>query len=292
MSRYPQVGFGQRVNYNQEKAQQIQEVQRNFPYCQVSESLISVPVQTPHGQQLQLQAILTRDFPKDAPSVNVVGSVDHPLINKNGQFTQLHSFSSWKYGSSTLYQVMREAYETIMGRSHAPQTMDQHSQSIPNEFPQLAALSTEELTKLLTDPQAYKLFAEKVITELQIDKSLTDMKQAVVQQATDNLEKEEEMKGLKNAIAVVRSSEYLPAKEQFDGRAARQRAIMSTFDPEILKTRLASAAQRLEEESEALLQRFLEKEIPLDAFLEEYQERRREFHMKDIKFKTALQTIK
>eukprot|EP01024_Parvocaulis_polyphysoides_P032789 TRINITY_DN292_c1_g1_i1.p2 TRINITY_DN292_c1_g1~~TRINITY_DN292_c1_g1_i1.p2 ORF type:complete len:313 (-),score=37.52 TRINITY_DN292_c1_g1_i1:268-1140(-) len=290
MSRYPQVGFGQPGNLHQQKAQQIQELQRNFPYCQVSESLISIPVQTPHGQQLQLQAILTRNFPKDPPNINVLGSVDHPLINSSGQFNQLHSLTGWKYPQSTLYQVVREAYETIMGRQHTG--TDQHSQQIPSEFPQLATLSTEELTKLLTDPAAYKQFAESVISELQIDKSLKDMKQAVLLQATQNLEKEDELKGLKNAIAVVRSSEYLPAKEQFDGRAARQRAIMSTFDPEILKTRLASAAQRLDEESEMLLQRFLEKEIPLDAFLEEYQERRREFHMKDIKFKTALQTIK
>jgi hypothetical protein len=57
--------------------------------------------------------------------------------------------------------------------------------------------------------------------------------------AAANLAAAEEQADKRNQVAIIRSSEYAPAKAAFDAQWARQQAVLSKLSPEVLLRRWA-----------------------------------------------------
>lgn len=92
-------------------------------------------------------------------------------------------------------------------------------------------------------------------------------------------------------MAIIRSSEYAPARAAFDGKWARQQRVLSKLSPEVLAKRLADAARSAEEEGEMLAQQLAAKEVGVEAFVERYTRAQATFHQRDLRLQAAQQTI-
>ena len=109
--------------------------------------------------------------------------------------------------------------------------------------------------------------------------------------ARANLARQEELGGLRAHVAIVRSSEYDPARAAFDTKYARQRAVLERLAPEVLTARLGEAAAAAEEEAEGLLQAAQGGEVGAEAFVERYTKARALYHQRDLKLLAAQQQL-
>ena len=159
--------------------------------------------------------------------------------------------------------------------------------------------------------------------------SVTDAWQQNERLAEDNLALCDEMSDLSNQIAIVRSSEFVPAEARFRELYARQQSILEHQAPKVrlekgwwrvtmklwyvalervcacmqtficlisslfkvLLERLERAAADAEAASDALLAQPPAASEPLEAWIDRYLRARTAFHLRDIKLKVARQTI-
>jgi Modifier of rudimentary (Mod(r)) protein len=88
-----------------------------------------------------------------------------------------------------------------------------------------------------------------------------------------------------------RSSDYAAAKEAFDGKYARQEAVLAKLRPDKLLDSLGAKINEAEQASEELQDKFLRGEVPLDAFVEGYLRHRIQYHQRDLKRQAASQQL-
>jgi hypothetical protein len=115
-------------------------------------------------------------------------------------------------------------------------------------FPQLAAMPTAEIEKAMTDQAAFDQLLQKVAAESRpttitngggtgggsnILTEVDALRRSIAELARANLAKETEIEEVRRQIAIVRSTEYEPAKFAFDEKFKRQEAAREQIAPEV-----------------------------------------------------------
>lgn len=89
-----------------------------------------------------------------------------------------------------------------------------------------------------------------------------------------------------------RSSEHAPTKEQFDSRLQRQSATLVKLKPEVLIAKLAKAGREADDEAEALYDKLIAGDIPVENFISTYSKRKILAHSRNLKSSAATQTLR
>jgi hypothetical protein len=109
-------------------------------------------------------------------------------------------------------------------------------------FPQLAAMSTAEIEKAMTDQAAFDQLLIKIAREARpagggggssVVSEVEALRRSNADLARANLAKETEIQEVRRQIAIVRSTEYEPAKAAFDENFSRQTAAREQIAPEV-----------------------------------------------------------
>lgn len=185
---------------------------------------------------------------------------------------------------------------TTQAKQPPPSRQLQHQQnrdiqpSEPN-FEVLHTFSAEKLQRLLIDEEAYRELTRQIATGSQQDNCQRQLKAGNVELAEANLSRESELADLRNQIAMIRSSDWIPAKVAFDAKVARQQAVVDQLGPPALISRLSGEAAELEKQSEALYEEYEQKQVPLDELISRHLALRKQYHMKDTVAKAAMETL-
>ncbi|KAL4458438.1 hypothetical protein ABPG75_013303 [Micractinium tetrahymenae] len=163
--------------------------------------------------------------------------------------------------------------------------------AIPTTFPEVAAMSNEELSRALSEPGAYQRLVQAAAQRLDLWQGVERLKGETRELAAANLARSEEQAGIRNQMAVVRASDYAPAKAAFDDKWARQQAVLAKLSPEVLMRRLQEATREAEEQGEQLLAQLGAGEVGLEAFVERYTRAQATYHQRDLKLQAAQQTL-
>ncbi|KAL4536714.1 hypothetical protein Ndes2437B_g06116 [Nannochloris sp. 'desiccata'] len=168
-------------------------------------------------------------------------------------------------------------------------------------FPQLASMPTPEIEKAMTDQAAFDLLLTKIAAEPRPPvpvagtgsggtlSEVDALRRSNADLARANLSKESEIEEVRRQIAIVRSTEYEPAKAAFDEKFNRQEAAREQIAPEKLIHRLRVAAEEADTAAASLERDFRSGALPLDTFIEEYTALRIKYHSRDMKYQAALQ---
>lgn len=89
-----------------------------------------------------------------------------------------------------------------------------------------------------------------------------------------------------------RSSEFAAAKEEFDSRIQRQKAVLAKLDPEVLMSKLAKAGRDADDEAETQYNEFVAGTLPLEAFVTAYSKKKIAAHCRHLKSTAAAQTLR
>ncbi|XP_010312332.1 vacuolar protein-sorting-associated protein 37 homolog 1 [Solanum lycopersicum] len=138
--------------------------------------------------------------------------------------------------------------------------------------------SANELKKLVFDKDArhnFLLSLEAVKTQNNVR---DELRNATVQLARENLEKEPWIMELRNQCRIIRTTELAAAQEKMHELERRKEELLKSYSPVSLLHQLQDAMKKTEEESEALLGQLLGQEIDLTTFVQKYKKLQYSYH--------------
>ncbi|XP_006665021.1 vacuolar protein-sorting-associated protein 37 homolog 1-like isoform X2 [Oryza brachyantha] len=138
--------------------------------------------------------------------------------------------------------------------------------------------SIDELQRLLKDKEAYSAFFNS-LDQVKTQNNLRDeLRKETVQLARENLEKEQRILELRNQCSIIRTTELAAAQDRLADLERQKDEIMRSYSPAALLDKLQKSTAKLDEESEELHQKFLEKDIDLPTFVHKYKKLRTTYH--------------
>ncbi|KAF2603960.1 hypothetical protein F2Q70_00026902, partial [Brassica cretica] len=138
--------------------------------------------------------------------------------------------------------------------------------------------SVDELRKLLSDKDAYQQFLLS-LDQVKIQNNIKEeLRRETLQLARENLEKEPQIMELRNQCKIIRTTELATAQEKLNELERQKEEILKFYSPGSLLNKLQEAMNEVDEESEALQEKFLEKEIDTAAFVQKYKKLRTIYH--------------
>ncbi|KAL9993336.1 putative modifier of rudimentary, Modr, helix hairpin bin domain superfamily, ESCRT assembly [Helianthus debilis subsp. tardiflorus] len=138
--------------------------------------------------------------------------------------------------------------------------------------------SASELHRLLSDKNAYQQFLLSLDTVQNQIRLRDELRNETMQLARHNLEKEPHIKELRNQCQIIRVTELAAAREKLSELEKQKQEILNFYSPASLLHRLQEAVRKTEEESEALHQQLLNREIDLTTFMHKYKTLRKLYH--------------
>ncbi|CAD5320565.1 unnamed protein product [Arabidopsis thaliana] len=167
--------------------------------------------------------------------------------------------------------------------SSRPQTSGQIPSHVsPGEAAGIIAIlkdkSVDELRKLLSDKDAYQQFLHS-LDQVTIQNNIREeLRKETLHLARENLEKEPQIVELRNQCRIIRTSELATAQEKLSELENQREEILKFYSPGSLLHRLQDAMNQVDEESEELQQKFMEKDIDTAAFVQKYKKLRSKYH--------------
>ncbi|EMS45827.1 hypothetical protein TRIUR3_09501 [Triticum urartu] len=138
--------------------------------------------------------------------------------------------------------------------------------------------SVDELQRLLKDKESYNAFFNS-LDQVKTQNNLRDeLRKETLQLARENLEKEQRISELRNQCTIIRTTELAAAEDRLAELERQKDEIMKSYSPAALLDKLQSTMAKLDEESEELHQKFLEKDIDLPTFVQKYKKLRAAHH--------------
>ncbi|KAL6651739.1 hypothetical protein ACP70R_010664 [Stipagrostis hirtigluma subsp. patula] len=138
--------------------------------------------------------------------------------------------------------------------------------------------SIDELQRLFKDKEAYDAFFNS-LDQVKTQNSVRDeLRKETLQLARENLEKEQRILELRNQCTIIRTTELAAAQDRLTDFERQKDEIMRSYSPAALLDKLQMSMAKLDEESEELHQKFLEKDIDLPTFVQKYKKLRTAYH--------------
>jgi len=151
----------------------------------------------------------------------------------------------------------------------------------------LAALATSELAKLLTDPAAFTTLLAGAAQDSEAAALAQQLRSATRSAAEANLALAQEAAELRQQCAIVRSSDFAPAKARYDAAVLRQQTLRERCSASTLLAQLAAGCAEDEASSDDLERRLVAGELQADAWLKAYKPLRTRMHVRELKRQQA-----
>ncbi|CAD6203577.1 unnamed protein product [Miscanthus lutarioriparius] len=217
-----------------------------------------------------LRACTTLPVPRAAGSLYTM-SWRFPLFGSQQQQTDPNfqdiPTQSW-YPPSVVGSSSRPSTPTSSSASpHLRASDDPQSSSCAQPSPAEAAgiiarlkdKSIEELQRILKDKEAYNAFFNS-LDQVKTQNNVHDeLGKETLQLARENLEKEQWILELRNQCTIIRTTELAAAQDWLTDLERQKDDIMRSYSPAALLDKLQTSMGKLDEESEELPQKFLEK---------------------------------
>ncbi len=106
-----------------------------------------------------------------------------------------------------------------------------------------------------------------------------------------NLSREYAIGEAKNQLAIVKSSEYVMVKQQFEELLARQHSVLEQLGPKRLRAELDNAIATAESTCDEVEARFCRKKLAVEDLYSQYMAARCRYHELDLKKQVAERSL-
>lgn len=201
------------------------------------------------------------------------------------------SGSSNSLGANTLTNAsMMSSYRTS-DRPQSPSTGFPSPSEAAGVIPRIKDKSIDELKKLLTDKSSYEAFFNSLEQVKDQSNLRRELREETLQIARDNLEKATRMSELKNQCMIIRTTELASALEKLKELEKQKDEILRLNSPMSVLHNLQDSMNKVDEESENLHNRLIEKDVDLATFLQKYKRLRVTYHKKALTHLAAKTSI-
>ena len=261
----------------------------------------------------RLRSALPLGFPVEPPELSVTLTVRHPWVDAASRGVSYSASRPWREGSS-LAALVGDVQAALAATGKAPEghvrvvTSSSSSSSSAGQASPVAglmrtlslvggdacvtalnALSSAQLVECLVEPSTHFLplclAAAKRSEAAALTASLRASNAAAAQL---NISLAQEAADLRAQSAIIRSTDFTPAKQRYDDAAAQQAELLARVSVPGLVQQLQAAASRDEAESEALEAAFLGGSLPADQFTRQHKALRARYHLRMLKRAAAV----
>ena len=260
----------------------------------------------------RLRSALPLGFPVEPPELSVTLTVRHPWVDAASRGVSYSASRPWREGSS-LAALVGDVQAALAAIGKAPEghvrvvTSSSSSSSAGQASPvaglmrtlsldggdacvtALNALSSAQLVECLVEPSTHFLplclAAAKRSEAAALTASLRASNAAAAQL---NISLAQEAADLRAQSAIIRSTDFTPAKQRYDDAAAQQAELLARVSVPGLVQQLQAAASRDETDSEALEASFLGGQLPADQFARQHKALRARYHLRMLKRAAAV----
>ncbi|XP_030751140.1 vacuolar protein sorting-associated protein 37A [Sitophilus oryzae] len=267
----------------------------------VSDLEYEIPFQC-GGDKLTLKISLSHDFPVEKPVLSVSPMVYHPWVNENGVITSapgLINFSVHSDLGRVVQAIIRDFQRNpprlaannnvissnipILGSADnrgSPNFQSRSSLSPPNDptgqyqrknntaspFLDLNNLTVEELKFLNENDDRLMEFIEDIPPMRDQQKALDDLLVGIEELAEENLNKEEQIETLKEAVD-SRIEEVNKLAFNNEKLYNVYQSLSEKYSPRNIQEELRKSAKEAEDESDKIADSFLQGDLDVDTFL-------------------------
>ncbi|KAL9964057.1 hypothetical protein ACROYT_G027633 [Oculina patagonica] len=153
---------------------------------------------------------------------------------------------------------------------------------VTSSFPELDSLSLEELKDLSDRPEVMDTFLTKLesVKQLEVDKEELMKKNEEI--ARFNLSLQSKLEGSKDEL-LKKCERVSELKRQFANSSQKQRELTEVLSIAAIQTHMEIAATQAEEESDAIADEFLSKNLTPEEFIQKFLEKRKLCHSRRAK---------
>eukprot|EP00041_Stephanoeca_diplocostata_P031744 m.996476 g.996476 ORF g.996476 m.996476 type:complete len:326 (+) comp24019_c0_seq42:228-1205(+) len=305
-------GYGQSVGVTPQQQLWQQHIQslRTIGAREISATVYETDVHLRSGQVFRLKITLPGGFPASPPAIEVLPPCQHNWIDRQMQVIGCEAINNWN-----MHRNLGDAINTIRaelynhppvmnqnnfgGDSGGPARVD-HGQGsggdagqvqsgttdvprMPIEFPELDAMSNEQLQEIANTDEAFVTFFNSLPHVVKLEKVEKELREENLRLAQANLDQEPVLAGLKQTL--IEKHELLAVqKREYDDLVDKQRQLAEKFTPQAIASQLEEACKASEKEAQSLAQDFQSgKETDVDSFIERYKAASMQYHMRKIK---------
>eukprot|EP00245_Coleochaete_scutata_P006241 TRINITY_DN20493_c0_g1_i1.p1 TRINITY_DN20493_c0_g1~~TRINITY_DN20493_c0_g1_i1.p1 ORF type:complete len:209 (+),score=41.46 TRINITY_DN20493_c0_g1_i1:102-728(+) len=149
-------------------------------------------------------------------------------------------------------------------------------------FPLLHDLSVEELKAVLTDQKAYQNFFFTIERVASADALRTELQKSNLEQAERSLTRESEIAELRNQCMIIRTTELAAAQERFAELRKEELRVHGNCSTSSLIEQLKKAADEVDEQSEELQRQFVQEDMDMLEFINQYKKLRVLYHTRTL----------
>lgn len=159
---------------------------------------------------------------------------------------------------------------------------DMSQMTVTERFPHLQDKSCHELVDILEGEGRIMEEIQALPEVHQLVKRTEELSCQCKQLAKENLEKKPLIEELKQTLR-EKLSEFESMRDTFERRQEQQLSLMDQFHPTIIQNNLKVAILEAEEESDRVVEEFLDKKINVDEFQQKFLEKRSLYHTRRVK---------
>lgn len=282
----------------------------NAPNVQeiVPQRAYSVSVRAGGGRQqqqqqtLNLKVFLPDGFPQEAPRMQVEPRAEHPILDPDMNVRSPH-LSAWHI-QSNLGRVVRDIvdefirqpprfYNSSSAAAAAAEGGDQRMAaaistvdlpSVPDQIPEMASLTLDELEELSVPEGAEKL--ARFYESLPMVKELHDLETTAWEEADklarENLAKEPKLTRAKRGLA-AKYEQLAALRSEAEALEQRHATLARRYAPDEMLTALRIALRQAEDACEEAASAFRDGDTPVDEFVKDFKVKKHIYHLRRAK---------
>ncbi|OZJ05428.1 hypothetical protein BZG36_01657 [Bifiguratus adelaidae] len=162
------------------------------------------------------------------------------------------------------------------------------------EFPSILNMSQQQLEEMLKDDYPFEEFVmslDQIQHSRAVQSDLLNANEAIARKYSrrKNLSRQEELTSLQQAIAPL-NNQYLQLRQEFDAKFKKQQETLRRFQTPTLLSQVRDSIAESDELSEQIAQSFLDGGISIEAFIKQYRDVRKVYHLRSSKIERAERT--
>lgn len=203
------------------------------------------------------------------------------LSSLNSPISQYSPLSVTSAGAMPHLAINSQITQTTPSRPPVPPRPSQQPK-VSNSIPELDGLSLEELKNLSDKPEMMETFLAKLdsIKKLEADKEELMKKNEEI--ARFNLSLQSKLEGSKDEL-LKKCERVSELKREFANSSQKQKELTEVLSILQIRTQLEIAANQAEEESDAIADEFLSKNLTPEEFIPKFLEKRKLCHSRRAK---------
>ncbi|KAL0279540.1 UNVERIFIED_CONTAM: hypothetical protein PYX00_001071 [Menopon gallinae] len=229
-----------------------------------------------------LHISLPLEFPNEKPQIIVQPPVQHPWVNDRAETKNAPGLLNFTVHSDLgrVVQVIIREFQNrpppviTMGHTSNPSTSGLPVPPVVCSVPELLTLSISELQLINEDDD----YLDEFIMSLRLYQDYSELVDRRINEveaiARDNLSKQGKLEKLRKKV-IKRVEQAQKLKTSFDEKHKEYEKLCERYHPESIREVLRLAAIQSDEESEMIAERFLNNEIDIEQFLNQYIEKRK-----------------